>query len=90
MQINYININKPIYNGLSLKEIIKNLPKTFTKSEKKQYILNCIEVYKNDKSNINQGLNELIRNSNFMLINNHKKKNKHYETSRFNKRKSLQ
>lgn len=71
MYIKNININKPIYNGLSLKQIIKNLPKSFSDSEKKQYILNCIEVFKNDQANINQGLNQLIRNSNFMLINNH-------------------
>ncbi len=71
MHIKNIDINKPIYNGYSLKKIIANLPKTFSTNEKKQYVLNCIEVYKNDKANINQGYNKCIRNSNFMLINNH-------------------
>ncbi len=34
MYIKNIDINKPIYNGSSLKKIITNLPKTFSANEK--------------------------------------------------------
>lgn len=64
-----IDTEKPIYNGLSIRQIINNLPTGFKKSDRNYYIKNCIEVYFNEKNNINKGLNELIKNTNFYLIN---------------------
>ncbi len=66
-----IQSQKPIYNGKSIREILRNLPPSFSKNERNFYVKNCIEVYKNQFNNINTGLNELIRNTNFMLIQNH-------------------
>lgn len=68
-----MNSKTQIYNGKSIREIIGNLPRTFSKSERNYYIKNCLEVYKYSLNNSNTGLKELIRNSNFMLINNHLK-----------------
>ena len=66
-----MNTLKPIYNGLNIREILLKLPVNFSKNERNYYIKNCIEVYNNKTNNINLGLNQLIRNSNFMLIKNH-------------------
>jgi len=63
------------YNKKTINEIIKNLPKTFSKLEKKQYIKNCIEVYNNELHGTNKGLNECIKNTNFNMIKKHIIKN---------------
>lgn len=62
---------QPIYNGLSIREILKNLPHTFSKSDRNFYVKNCIEFYKNDSKKINQGYNECIKTTNFDIIKNH-------------------
>ena len=64
-----INTEKQIYNGYSIRQILAKMPKNMLKIHKILYIKNCIEVYNNEKHNVNLGLCELIRNSNFMLIN---------------------
>jgi len=66
-----MDTQKPIYNGKSIREILRHLPLTFSKSEKRYYIKNCVEVYGYRFNNNNTGLEQLIRNSNFMLIQNH-------------------
>ena len=69
MKILNISVSTPIYNGRNLKEIISKLPVKMHKTAKVYYIQNCIEVYKNEKQNVNLALNELIRNTNFHLVN---------------------
>ena len=58
------------YNGKTIQEIENNLPKNITWIEKETYIKNCIEVANNELNGVNKGLNELIKNSNFNIINN--------------------
>lgn len=64
----------PIYNGLTIRQILKNLPKKFSRPERNQYLKNCVEVFKNETAGINAGYNESLRNSNFWLIQYHTQK----------------
>jgi len=64
-----MNTETKIYNGLSIREIIKNLPKNMIKSHKSDYLQNCIFVYKNEKIGFNLGYCKLTRDANFNLIN---------------------
>jgi len=64
-----MNTLKPIYNGLSIRKILSNLPKNMIKDHKKEYIKNCIFVHQNEKQKINLGYCNLTRNANFLLIN---------------------
>ncbi len=58
----------PIYNGYSVRQILANLPDGMTRNEKRRYIYNCIEVYRNEIADTNLGYNDKIRYSNFLLI----------------------
>lgn len=62
---------EPIYNGKSIREILKNLPKSFSKIERNWYIKNCIEVYKNASVISYSGYIQNVLNTNFRLIQNH-------------------
>jgi len=64
-----MNTQTIIYNGFTIRQLLANLPKTFHKTERNLYIKNCIEIYQN--GNFNTGYMELIRDSNFRMINNH-------------------
>ena len=58
----------PIYNGYSIRYIISNLPEGMIKDHKKEYIKNCIEVYKNELSDYNLDYCNSMRNYNFNMI----------------------
>ncbi len=58
------------YNGKTILEIESQLPANNTDVEKDIYLKNCLEIAKNDVDGVNKDLNELIRNSNFNIINN--------------------
>lgn len=63
-----MSTTKKIYNGLSIRQIIKSLPKNMIKQHKKQYIKNCLFVYENESKNINLGFCKLTRDANNILI----------------------
>ena len=63
-----MNTDKTIYNGLTIRQILKNLPKNMNKIHKKEYINNCIFVYENEKNRLNLGYCELTRTANNILI----------------------
>jgi len=58
-----------IYNGYNIRQILSkmDLKMKSCKLHRNQYIKNCIEVYKIEKSGFNLNYAELIRNSNFIL-----------------------
>lgn len=56
------------YNGYTLEEIQKNLPKNMIELHKKIYLDNCKQVIKNQLSGYNLDYNETIKNTNFNLI----------------------
>ena len=58
----------PIYNGYSIRYIISHFPGGMIKDHKKDYIKNCIEVYKNELSGYNLDYCNSIRNYNFNMI----------------------
>ena len=58
---------EPIYNGLSIRQIIARFNPKMCKQHKKMYLRNCIEVYNNERAKVNLALNEQIRNTNFNL-----------------------
>ena len=64
-----MNTNKVIYNGLSIRSILKRLPFNMVKDHKKLYINNCIFVYKNERTKNNLGFCQYTRDANFNLIN---------------------
>jgi len=57
-----------IYNGNNLNEIAANLPANITPSHRDWYLQNCIDIYENEKLNINSGYVECMKNTNFNLI----------------------
>jgi hypothetical protein len=63
-----MNTTTKIYNNLSIRQILKNLPKNMIKSHKKQYLQNCIYVFKNEAKKVNLGYCELTRDANNRLI----------------------
>ena len=63
-----MDTTKVIYNGMSIRQILLNLPKNMTKQHKTQYIEDCIYVYNNELTKNNLGFCHLVRNSNFNLI----------------------
>jgi len=63
-----ITTTQPIYNGLSIRQIISRLHPEMIKQHRKQYLRTCIEVYKNEKAGTNLTWNQAARNSNFNLI----------------------
>jgi len=63
-----MNTQNAIYNNMSIRQILKNLPKNMVKCHKQQYIDNCIFVSENESLNYNLGMCKLVRNSNFRLI----------------------
>ena len=65
----------PIYNGYSIRYIISHFPKEMIKQHKKDYLKNCIEVYKNEKEGYNMEYCNSLRNSNFNMINFYMKLN---------------
>lgn len=69
-KIDYLGISKDtkIYNGLSLYQISLNLPKNMIKSHITDYLNNCLFIYENKKNKTNLGYCNLVRNSNFNLI----------------------
>ena len=56
------------YNGYTLEEIQKNLPKNMIELHKKIYLDNCKQVIKNQLSGYNLDYNEAIKNTNFNII----------------------
>lgn len=62
-----IGTNKPIYNGLTIRQIIKRFNPKMIKQHKKLYLNNCIQVYFNEQNKVNLLLNEQIKNENFNL-----------------------
>ena len=56
------------YNGYTLEEIQKNLPKNMIELHKKIYLDNCKQVIKNQLSGYNLDYKETIKNTNFNLI----------------------
>ena len=58
----------PIYNGYSIRYIISHFPKGMIKDHKKDYIKNCIEIYKNEISGYNLDYCNSMRNYNFNMI----------------------
>jgi hypothetical protein len=63
-----ITTTQPIYNGLSIRQIISRFHPAMIKQHRRQYLKTCIEVYNNEQSGTNLGYNEAARNSNFNLI----------------------
>ena len=63
-----MNTTIPIYNNMSIRSILSNLPKNMIKIHKIEYIKNCIFVYKCEQSKMNLGYSELVRTSNHLLI----------------------
>ncbi len=63
-----MSTTEKIYNGKSIRQILSNLPNGMIKMHKKQYINNCIFVFKNESEGYNLGFCNLVRNSNFELI----------------------
>ena len=68
MRLPKINTQKPIYNGFSIRQILKKLPVNMVKIHKIQYIDNCIFVYRNEAKKYNLAYCELTRSANFNLI----------------------
>jgi hypothetical protein len=66
-ELNMITTTQPIYNGLSIRQIISRFHPAMIKQHRKQYLKTCIEVYKNEQAGTNSGWNEAARNSNFNL-----------------------
>jgi hypothetical protein len=66
-----IKLSTKIYNNLSVKQIIKNLPVNMIKQHKKEYLKNCLFVYHNEKIGANLGYCKLTREANFLLIKNY-------------------
>lgn len=62
-----INTTEPIYNGYSLRQLINRLNPKMIKSHRKWYLKNCLEVFFNEKHQINLTYNECLRNTNFNL-----------------------
>jgi len=63
-----MNTTAPIYNGKSIRQILSNLPKNMIKKHKKDYINNCVFVFKNESEGYNLDYCKLVRDSNFRLI----------------------
>jgi len=63
-----ITTTQPIYNGLSIRQIISRLHPEMIKQHRKEYLKNCIEVYKNEQSGKNLTWNEGVKNRNLNLI----------------------
>jgi len=63
-----MNTQIKIYNGLTIKDIVENLPKNMIQQHKKQYIKNCIFVYSNELTKTNLNYCELTRDANNRLI----------------------
>lgn len=65
---------QPIYNGYSIRQILSNFPKTFSKLEKRLYLKNCISVFRKEQGKVNESFNQATRNSNFVMIQTHYEK----------------
>jgi hypothetical protein len=63
-----MNTETPIYNGLSIRQIILNLPKNMIKLHKIDYLKNCLFVHKNESKGFNLKYCDLVRTSNNLLI----------------------
>ncbi len=64
-----MNTLKPIYNRLSIRQILANLPANISKTHRNEYIKNCLFVYKNEPKKFNLGFCKLTRDANFRIIN---------------------
>jgi hypothetical protein len=65
-----MNSQTIIYNNKSIRQILSNMPDELKKFKihRNMYIQNCIEVYKSESSKTNLNYAELIRHSNFLII----------------------
>lgn len=61
-----MNTETKIYNDMSIREMLNNMPIGMLKSHKKEYIENCIQIY---KLPVNALLSEQLRFRNFVMMN---------------------
>jgi hypothetical protein len=57
-----------LYNGRTLEEISNNFPANMIQLHKDMYLDNCKEVIKNEGEGFNLDYCQLVRYSNFLLI----------------------
>jgi|GEM_PF-1453992 len=60
--------SKMLYNGKTLEYIAGNFPANMPEIHREQYLANCKEVIKNESEGFNLDYCQLVRNSNFRLI----------------------
>lgn len=60
--------DKITYNGMYLKDIVKNMPKNMSLIHKKMYLQNCIKVYNLSKIKYNCQEQILLQRTNFIII----------------------
>ena len=68
-----MNTEIKIYNNLSIREIILNLPKNMIKLHKIDYLKNCLFVHLNESKGFNLSYCNSVRNSNNLLIKHYLK-----------------
>jgi hypothetical protein len=65
-----MNSQTIIYNNKSIRQILSNMPDELRKFKihRNMYVQNCIKVHKSETSQTNLNYAELIRHSNFLII----------------------
>ncbi len=64
-----MNTQEIIYNGLTTRQILNRLPLNMIKAHKKEYLENCLFVYKNESKGFNLGYCKLTRDVYIYIYN---------------------